>query len=318
MKIIHQVLIIIFTVAALALIKSDISDVYKKGVSYLDGKIPSIFTSKDKSEESNNDIVSNQNDNLEKADVLKESEKTPGVLKVPDDFFIPENKEVKLSSSGVINIINSERVSRGLEPLRQNSKLVFSAEKKLQDMFVKQYFEHISPEGIGIGDLASQISYEYITIGENLALGNFNENKSLVNAWMASPGHRQNILNKNYNETGVAVRSGVFEGKNVWIAVQHFGLSRDACPSVDDVLRGIISLNEEKLKELEEDINIRKEKIDSMALYEYLTTGEQVDKYNSIILTYNSLVAELKKQISDYNEQVRKFNDCITESTKRE
>ncbi|MDD3662487.1 MAG: CAP domain-containing protein [Candidatus Pacebacteria bacterium] len=317
MKIIHQVLIIIFTVAALALIRSDLSDVYKKGVSYLNEKIPTIFD-RDDNKETNEDIVSNQNDNLEKEDILKEDEKTPGVLKVSDDFFIPEDKGSKLSSSGIINIINKERTSRGLEPLRQNSKLVFSAEKKLQDMFVKQYFEHISPEGIGIGDLASQISYEYITIGENLALGSFSENKSLVEAWMASEGHRQNILNKNYNETGVAVRSGVFEGKTVWIAVQHFGLSRDTCPSVDDVLRGIISLNEEKLKTLEEEINLRKEKIDSMALYEYLTTGEQIDKYNSIILTYNDLVAELKKQISDYNEQVREFNECISEKTKRE
>lgn len=308
MKFFYQVLIIILLIFTLSLTKTDIYSVYKKGNSYLEDKIQTIFN------KSKDNIIYNNNYKKEVIS-LPDNINNSGALKVTEDFLTPRNKSTKLSQSGVIDIVNNYRVKERLEPLTENSKLSFSAEKKLQDMFVKQYFEHVSPEGVSVGDLADQVSYEYITIGENLALGNFRDDKDLVDAWMASPGHRANILNEHYNETGVAVASGLFEDKNVWIAVQHFGLSRDTCPKVDEILRGVINLNEDKINELESEITTRKKNIDSMAIYENLTTSEQIDKYNSIIINYNNLVEQLKKQIDIYNEQVRGFNSCITKNT---
>jgi uncharacterized protein YkwD len=91
-------------------------------------------------------------------------------------------------------------------------------------MFENQYFAHESPTGEKVSDLAKKFGYDFLLIGENLAMGNFSSDEDLVLAWMESPGHRENILNEKYQEIGVAVKKGIFEGKEVWIAVQHFGL----------------------------------------------------------------------------------------------
>jgi len=121
---------------------------------------------------------------------------------------------------------------------------------QLDDIFEKQYFAHISPEGLGPSDLAEKSGYEYIMIAENLALGNFKDDNTLVNAWMDSPGHRANILNNRYTEIGVAVGKGFFSESNennkeeiateVWIAVQEFGLPLSSCPKPEESLLNTI------------------------------------------------------------------------------
>jgi len=307
MKTIYQILIVIFITTSLFLAKDDFLNVFNESISYLEDKISS-------SEKDNESIINSEikNKEREKAIELPPMD-TPGALKIPDKIF---NNNTELSMEGIINITNNFRAENGnLSPLKENPKLDFSAEKKLQDMFTKQYFEHTSPEGVGVGDLGDQISYEYITIGENLALGNFGNDYALVEAWMNSPGHRENILNNHYQEIGVAVGKGFFEGKSVWMAVQHFGLPKSICPATDEVLHGIILINEKEVKSMEEDLAIRREKIESRAVYEDLTTNEQIDKYNSLVLVYNELINKLKKQILEYNKQIQEFNSCINENT---
>ncbi len=241
---------------------------------------------------------------------LTEKVDMPGALRVVVDDII--NGNIKLSGSNIIKFTNKYRNENGaLAPLSENQKLNISAENKLQDMFNGQYFEHISPSGVAVGDLGDQVGYEYILIGENLALGNFKDDLALVDAWMASPGHRANILNEHYTEIGVAVGKGVFEGKSVWISVQHFGTPRSVCPPVDQVLYGIIDINQNQIKIMEDSLALSKEKIDKMAIFEGNTYFEQVKQYNSFIEIYNKLIAETKEKIIDYNNQVRDFNLCL-------
>lgn len=311
MKTVHQVFIVIFIAASLFLAKDDFLNIYKKSISYLESKILVIDEDKNKGS-----VVISEND-IEDSKKLIElpTLKNPGALKVSDKFLVLTNN-TKLSSEGVISMTNKFRSENGnLNPLKENTKLDFSAEKKLQDMFNRQYFEHASPDGISVSDLGDQVSYEYITIGENLALGNFVDDQALVEAWMNSPGHRENILNEHYQDIGVAVGKGVFEGKNVWMAVQHFGLPKSACPSIDEVLFGVISINEKQTKAMEEDLLLRRQKIESGEVYEDLTTNGQIDKYNSLVLIYNDLVVTLKKEIEKYNKQIQEFNSCIAENT---
>ena len=214
---------------------------------------------------------------------------TPGALVVPDSFLTYDTKSINLSSKDIIDITNKQRTLNGNLPiLKENSKLDFSAEKKLQDMFVKGYFEHTSPDGVGVGDLADQIDYEYIVIGENLALGNFKNDQALVDAWMASPGHRANILNKRYIDIGVSVGKGIYNGKSVWMAVQHFGLPKSACPSIDQVLKGVIDLDQKDIKAMEIDMASRRAIIDSeIAKKEGVMTNSQIDNYNTLVKEYN-------------------------------
>ena len=235
----------------------------------------------------------------------------PGALRVVDNLI--NGKTITLSKDNVIILTNKYRKENGnLEPLKENSKLDMSAENKLRDMFDKQYFEHMSPSGQGVSDLSSQAGYDYILIGENLALGNFKDDLALVDAWMASPGHRANILNRHYTEIGVAVGKGVFEGKNVWISVQHFGTPRSVCPPVDQVLYGVIDIDQTKLNTMESDLAIRREKIDKNVIFEGSTYKEQVDEYNSQIDIYNQLIIDTKQKIETYNNQVENFNTCLS------
>ena len=106
--------------------------------------------------------------------------------------------EIILTADGVFSWTNKERKKTGLPDLAPNQKLTASALVKVRDMFKNQYFAHESPAGKGAGDLAKTEGYEFILIGENLALGNFEGDKALVDAWMGSPGHRANILGERY------------------------------------------------------------------------------------------------------------------------
>lgn len=235
----------------------------------------------------------------------------PGALLVVDNLLSGGNN-TQLSKDNVILLTNKERIKNGnLPALVENQKLDLSAEKKLQDMFAKQYFEHISPSGIGVADLSSQVGYEYILIGENLAMGNFKDDASLVNAWMGSVGHRANILNAHYTDIGVAVGKGVFEGKDIWMAVQHFGAPRSLCPSVDQVLLGMINLNQSNIQGMEDNLTLRLDMINKGVLYEGSTLYEQISKYNNLIDIFNNLIKITKQKIDYYNNQIRAFNLCI-------
>jgi len=111
---------------------------------------------------------------------------------------VEETPKSFLTQAGIIKWTNSQRKEYDLPPLRENSELNALALIKAKDMLAEQYFGHISPAGEGVADLAEMIGYEFIIIGENLALGNFRDDQALVQGWMDSPGHRQNILNGQY------------------------------------------------------------------------------------------------------------------------
>ena len=64
-----------------------------------------------------------------------------------------------------------------------------------------------------------------------------------MTAWMNSPGHRANILNPHFQEIGVAVGKGMYEGHETWIAVQSFGMPLSACPASDANLKIKIDAN---------------------------------------------------------------------------
>jgi uncharacterized protein YkwD len=238
MKLFYKIYIIFFLSLCLFILRDDIKLTFNHVVSYISNY--------------------NNNDGTLVALVEKQSVKptkkieTPGPLRIVSDFI---NGGSNLSKDNVISLTNDHRTENGnLAPLKENIRLNMSAENKLQDMFDKQYFEHVSPKGLGVGDLGEKVGYDYILIGENLAMGNFNSDLALVDAWMASTGHRANILNEHYTEIGVAVGKGTFEGKSVWMAVQHFGTPRDACPKVDQILYGIIELNQKNIKSIEDEL----------------------------------------------------------------
>ncbi len=241
-------------------------------------------------------------------------------------FFIEKSREIFTSSPlkvyregayfpldfvKVIESTNREREAKGLLPLKENLMLNYSALAKNEDMCSYQYFEHISPFNQEMSHLVEKEGYQFISIGENLAMGSFRDEDDLVLAWMESPGHRENILNPVFTEIGISVLRCNFEGKNTWLIVQHFGLPLSACPEVDSVVKEKIDINNKVIDELLEEINLLSSQINTLRFRQSKEHNEKIKEYNELVSYYNLLVSETEKMINEYNSQIESFNLCI-------
>lgn len=117
----------------------------------------------------------------------------------------------------VFDLINKQRTANGLTALKMDSEVQRVARIKAQDMVNNNYFSHTSPTYGSPFDMLKSFKISYKTAGENIA-GN-SSNSGAVDAWMNSSGHKANILNGNFNYTGVGVVTGSKYGK---IYVQMF------------------------------------------------------------------------------------------------
>lgn len=218
-----------------------------------------------------------------------------------------------ITAREVLSYTNVERSSRGLPVLAENTMLSLAAARKLQDLFAYQYFAHESPSGKDVSDLVDETGYRYITVGENLALGDFASSKAVVDAWMNSPGHRANILSKNYSEIGIAVGKGEYKGSKTWIAVQSFGLPRSACPASDQALRADLAIKENVLKIMKRIVEYRRANIETST--GSATRLARVEGYNTSVELYNKRVREYRKLVVKYNASVDAFNACVKSHT---
>lgn len=315
MRTFYHFIIIIFVIISLFVIKDDAIVAYKKIKSFA-GESFVVFSDIYKNFLDKNNIEYKERGllgGIYKEDVITDPN-LPGPLKVSSGLLDKNGASgISLDRDAVILATNNQRrKDSGLEDLVANSKLNLSANKKLEDMFANNYFEHLSPEGIGVSDLGEMFEYDYILIGENLAMGNFKDENALLEAWMSSEGHRANILNTKYKEIGVAVGKGLYNGKEIWMAVQHFGVPQEACPSVNEYLHGLINIKQQEISKTENDLIYRKADIDSGIISNNgKTRSEQITEYNEIVNSYNEMVLDLKQKISDYNNQVDRFNTCV-------
>ena len=127
-----------------------------------------------------------------------------------------------ISISKLFTLTNEERTKLSLPALQENSQLAVAAEKKAADMFKKDYWSHFAPDGTSPWDFIKQSGYQYEYAGENLAK-NFLFSKNVIDAWMNSPTHRENIVKKEYTEVGYAVVNGMLSGEETTLVVQMFG-----------------------------------------------------------------------------------------------
>ncbi|NIM47200.1 MAG: hypothetical protein GTN40_03515 [Candidatus Aenigmarchaeota archaeon] len=135
----------------------------------------------------------------------------------------------------IIELTNKERGSYVLRELKENPLLNLAAQEKIADMFENNYFLHISPDGEEPWDFISQSGYSYSYAGENLAKG-FRKSEDVFYAWMQSPSHKDNILNRNYYDIGVAVASGELNGKTTTLIVQLFAAPVGVAPTETTIL----------------------------------------------------------------------------------
>ena len=128
----------------------------------------------------------------------------------------------RIPADKVVELTNKVRLERGLPSLQLNSQLSQAALAKAADMFAKDYWAHVAPDGTEPWKFITDSGYVYVFAGENLAR-DFANPEAVVEAWMASPTHRDNLLSSRYQEMGVAVVDGQLAGLETTLVVQMFG-----------------------------------------------------------------------------------------------
>ncbi|GAB2781547.1 hypothetical protein GCM10027073_12690 [Streptomyces chlorus] len=119
----------------------------------------------------------------------------------------------------VVEIVNAERGKAGCSPLKVNATLTEAAQKHSEDMAASGSMSHTGSDGSSPADRITRAGYSWSTYGENVAYG-YSTPEQVMAGWMASPGHKENILNCAFKEIGV----GLAQPGSYW--TQNFGTAR--------------------------------------------------------------------------------------------
>jgi uncharacterized protein YkwD len=128
--------------------------------------------------------------------------------------------------AAVLCLVNQQRTSRHLPPLRANARLDHSAQAWTRHMVAARVFMHGNP-----GARISAAGYRWQAYGENIATG-YATPRAVVSGWMHSTGHCQNILDPRFRDLGVGVVARPVRryGSAGATWTQDFGLAQGARP----------------------------------------------------------------------------------------
>ncbi|MEU6083511.1 CAP domain-containing protein [Streptomyces sp. NPDC047108] len=121
----------------------------------------------------------------------------------------------------IVELVNQERSQAGCSPLKTNAKLTAAAQKFTDAMARAGTLSHTGPDGSQVQDRVEREGYAWSAVGENIAQGQSSP-EEVMNSWMNSQGHRENILNCSFREIGI----GIHEGDNGPWWTQDFGTQR--------------------------------------------------------------------------------------------
>ena len=191
----------IFTLADVSVILGNLKGEYRPNSTITYAELSALLNNalRFKKQETNNEIIYNY--------------LTKDYLYTKNDFPLFEQE--------IITLINEYRLMHHLSPLQWDPKLTQLAIIKVDDMIQNNYFDHYSPLYQMPWELAGLFNYEFHTFGENLAQ-NFISARDVVDAWIASPSHCDNILKEHFEYIGVGIKqntegylyfSNLFSGK---------------------------------------------------------------------------------------------------------
>jgi uncharacterized protein YkwD len=153
---------------------------------------------------------------------------TPAVC--PNTGLVPDAGNLELIRGAVACLHDQIRSQNGLGTLAENGALDTAAAAHTDDMLARGYFEHETPEGGTFDQRILAAGYarpdDGWSLGENLiwADGDLATPAALMNSWMNSEGHRENILKAAYLDLGLAVRLGTPTGETTGVTVSaEFG-----------------------------------------------------------------------------------------------
>jgi uncharacterized protein YkwD len=136
---------------------------------------------------------------------------------VPTEFQ-PATNDEKL----MLELVNQVRARNGAGELSWCPALIRSSVAHSQDMALRNYFDHDSPEGGTILDRTNIAGYNGGTVGENIAFGQRSVDE-VMSGWIDSPGHFENLINSDYEHFGYATASGIYQSSRGLFWTQNFG-----------------------------------------------------------------------------------------------
>jgi hypothetical protein len=193
-----------------------------------------------------------------------------------------------ISVDEVFRLTNQKRQEAGLPPLKLDPVLSQAAKNKGEDMLAKDYWAHVSPDGVEPWKFFLDAGYKYRYAGENLAR-DFSDAASAVEAWMASPSHRENMLSPKYEEIGIAVVEGDLAGVDTTLIVQFFGTRMAGTSQVSPVAK------KEEQKPLVASVKVQEEKplpVPTQAPLSEPTPLAFTPSQNSLVLKSGSTLGE--------------------------
>ncbi|MBE2320685.1 CAP domain-containing protein [Solirubrobacter sp. CPCC 204708] len=143
-----------------------------------------------------------------------------GADRCPAATTVPTQATLDEAADAVVCLVNAKRSARGLEELERDADLAQAARAHSRDMARHNYFDHTARDGDSVGDRVRKAGYgrpgDGWNVGENLGWGTGDRATplSLVNAWLASSGHRENMLKGTFRELGVGVAAGAPKGSD--------------------------------------------------------------------------------------------------------
>ncbi|MDQ2086316.1 SafA/ExsA family spore coat assembly protein [Herbivorax sp. ANBcel31] len=138
----------------------------------------------------------------------------PSLIYPGQKITVPNIDDIKALEDEVIRLVNSERTKNGLPALEANWQVSRVARYKSQDMIDKNYFSHTSPTYGSPFRMLESFGVSFSAGGENIAMGQRTPSE-VMDAWMNSPGHRNNILSPSFTEIGVGLAKSE-DGRYYW------------------------------------------------------------------------------------------------------
>lgn len=152
-------------------------------------------------------------------------------LSIGNSYFLHRTTlGASLRASVLVDLANATRRQYNEPILTRNPLLDRAAQLKADDMATHGYFAHNSPQGLTPWHWFKEVGYAFTYAGENLA-ANFSEPGAVEDAWLNSPKHRENLLNTNFREIGMATVGGTYNNSPTVFVVQLFGT-----PAVQEAL----------------------------------------------------------------------------------
>lgn len=177
-----------------------------------------------------------------------------------------------VSQQELIRLTNEKRLKAGLSPLQESLSLKGAAVAKASNMFEENYWAHFSPSGRDPWEFILGSGYKFTFAGENLAK-NFQNSQDVVAAWIASPTHRDNILNPRYKDIGIAVVEGTLNGQKTTLVVQMFGTTDVLSIAGNNLRSAQINVGDRQL-------SLGKQVYEEAQKPSFITTGTQIPSQN--------------------------------------